>query len=42
MTRAVIFDMGGTLLRFARPGNGTWREFEARYRASQQLKGHRG
>lgn len=29
MTRAVIFDMGGTLLRFARPGNGTWREFEA-------------
>lgn len=29
MKRAVIFDMGGTLLRFARPGGGTWREFEA-------------
>lgn len=28
MIRAVIFDMGGTLLRFARPGAGTWREFE--------------
>jgi putative hydrolase of the HAD superfamily len=28
MLRAIIFDMGGTLLRFARPGNGTWREFE--------------
>lgn len=28
MIRAVIFDMGGTLLRFRRPGNGTWREFE--------------
>jgi putative hydrolase of the HAD superfamily len=26
--RAVIFDMGGTLIRFARPGNGSWREFE--------------
>jgi HAD superfamily hydrolase (TIGR01509 family) len=29
MTCAVIFDMGGTLLRFARLGSGTWREFEA-------------
>lgn len=28
MIRAVIFDMGGTLLRFVRPGNGTWRELE--------------
>ena len=28
MLRAVIFDMGETLLRFVRPGN-TWREFEA-------------
>jgi putative hydrolase of the HAD superfamily len=28
MIRAIIFDMGETLLRFARPGNGTWREFE--------------
>lgn len=28
--RAVIFDMGGTLLQFVRPGNGTWREFEER------------
>lgn len=28
MARAVIFDMGETLLRFERPGNGTWREFE--------------
>jgi putative hydrolase of the HAD superfamily len=26
--RAVIFDMGGTLIRFARPGSGSWREFE--------------
>jgi len=26
--RAVIFDMGGTLLRFARPGTGSWRELE--------------
>jgi putative hydrolase of the HAD superfamily len=26
--RAVIFDMGGTLLRFARPGSGSWRELE--------------
>jgi putative hydrolase of the HAD superfamily len=26
--RAVIFDMGGTLMRFVRPGNGSWREFE--------------
>lgn len=30
MTRAVLFDMGGTLLKFVRPGNGTWREFEER------------
>ena len=28
MAHAVIFDMGETLLRFERPGNGTWREFE--------------
>ena len=28
MIQAVIFDMGGTLLRFARPGNGSWRELE--------------
>lgn len=28
MIRAVIFDMGETLLKFVRPGNGTWREFE--------------
>lgn len=28
MTRAIIFDMGNTLMRFVRPGNGTWREFE--------------
>jgi putative hydrolase of the HAD superfamily len=28
VTRAVIFDMGGTLMRFVRPGGGTWREFE--------------
>lgn len=28
MIRAVIFDMGSTLLRYVRPGNGTWREFE--------------
>ncbi|HEY3231770.1 MAG TPA: HAD family hydrolase [Roseiflexaceae bacterium] len=28
MIRAVIFDMGGTLLRFARPGSGSWRELE--------------
>jgi putative hydrolase of the HAD superfamily len=26
--KAVIFDMGGTLLRFARPGSGSWRELE--------------
>jgi len=30
MIRAVIFDMGGTLLRYPRPGNGAWREFEER------------
>lgn len=30
MIRAVVFDMGGTLLRYPRPGNGTWREFEER------------
>ena len=29
MLRAVIFDMGGTLLRFMRPGAGTWRELES-------------
>jgi putative hydrolase of the HAD superfamily len=28
MIRAVIFDMGDTLMQFARPGGGTWREFE--------------
>jgi len=27
--RAVVFDMGGTLLRFVRPGDGSWRAFEA-------------
>jgi putative hydrolase of the HAD superfamily len=26
--QAVIFDMGGTLLRFERPGSGSWRELE--------------
>jgi HAD superfamily hydrolase (TIGR01549 family) len=26
--RAIIFDMGGTLLRFRRPGSGSWRELE--------------
>ncbi|GIW00385.1 HAD family hydrolase [Roseiflexus sp.] len=30
MIRAVVFDMGGTLLRYPRPGNGTWRESEER------------
>lgn len=34
MNRAVIFDMGGTLLRFARAGDGSWRAFE-----SQGLRG---
>jgi putative hydrolase of the HAD superfamily len=29
VTRAVIFDMGGTLMRFVRPGAGSWRELEA-------------
>ncbi len=29
MIRAVVFDMGGTLLRFVRPGTGSWRELEA-------------
>lgn len=29
MIRAVICDMGSTLLKYVRPGNGTWREFEA-------------
>lgn len=28
MARAVIFDMGNTLMQFVRPGSGTWREFE--------------
>src|SRR5690349_22859679 len=28
MIQAVIFDMGGTLLHFARPGSGSWRDFE--------------
>ena len=28
MSRAVIFDMGGTLMRFVRPGSGSWRELE--------------
>jgi putative hydrolase of the HAD superfamily len=30
MIRAVIFDMGNTLVRFVRPGGGTWRELEDR------------
>lgn len=29
MIRAVIFDMGQTLMRFVRPGAGSWRELEA-------------
>jgi putative hydrolase of the HAD superfamily len=29
MLQAVIFDMGGTLLRFMRPGTGSWRELES-------------
>lgn len=29
MIRAAIFDMGNTLMRFARPGGGSWREFES-------------
>jgi putative hydrolase of the HAD superfamily len=29
MIKAVIFDMGNTLLQYRRPGDGTWREFEA-------------
>ncbi len=29
MIRAAIFDMGNTLMRFARPGDGSWRDFEA-------------
>lgn len=28
MIQTVIFDMGQTLLNFARPGSGSWREFE--------------
>jgi putative hydrolase of the HAD superfamily len=28
VVKAVIFDMGGTLIRFVRPGSGSWREFE--------------
>ncbi len=28
MIRAVVFDMGGTLLAYPRPGDGTWRAFE--------------
>ncbi len=28
MIRTVIFDMGGTLMRFIRPGSGSWRELE--------------
>lgn len=28
MIRAVVFDMGNTLLRYAHPGGGSWREFE--------------
>jgi putative hydrolase of the HAD superfamily len=28
VSRAVIFDMGGTLMRFVRPGSGSWRELE--------------
>jgi putative hydrolase of the HAD superfamily len=27
--KGIIFDMGGTLLRYARPGVGSWRELEA-------------
>jgi putative hydrolase of the HAD superfamily len=30
MIRAVIFDMGNTLLHYERPGTGSWRDFEAR------------
>ncbi|HEU4324429.1 MAG TPA: HAD family hydrolase [Roseiflexaceae bacterium] len=30
MLRAVIFDMGNTLIEFVRPGGRTWREFEER------------
>lgn len=30
MIRAVVFDMGGTLLHFIRPGSGSWREMEER------------
>lgn len=29
MIRAAIFDMGNTLMRFARQGDGSWRDFEA-------------
>jgi putative hydrolase of the HAD superfamily len=29
MIKAVIFDMGETLIRFVRPGSGSWREFES-------------
>lgn len=28
MIKAVIFDMGATLIRFVQPGGGSWREFE--------------
>lgn len=28
MIKAIIFDMGGTLLHFERPGSGSWRELE--------------
>jgi putative hydrolase of the HAD superfamily len=28
LTQAIIFDMGGTLMRFVRPGGGSWRELE--------------
>jgi HAD superfamily hydrolase (TIGR01509 family) len=28
VTKAVVFDMGGTLMRFVRPGGGSWRELE--------------
>ena len=28
MIRAIIFDMGQTLMRFVRPGSGSWRELE--------------
>lgn len=29
MIKGIVFDMGGTLLRYVRPGAGSWRELEA-------------